>query len=246
MREIRYRTRLLENENDSSGLEFEVFTTGPSHKTQGYVLRKVNYHPFSNSRGYVLEHRLVMEERLGRFLFHDKEVVHHIDGNRENNNINNLKITSKVLHPAGHIGERNKHGQFIANDPIFQDIKIRLYNTNTKECRPYTLSELIGKTYRRGQFKFRGRFTGLHDKNGKEIYEGDVLSFTVFDAFDSDTQFKGVVVFAETRYMIWKSKDSEFYGSDGGFDLGFVHSQDCELEVIGNIYENPDLLGEGE
>ena len=44
------------------------------------------------------------------------------------------------------LGERNKNGQFIASDPIFGEIKIRLLNTNTGECRPYTLSELIGKT----------------------------------------------------------------------------------------------------
>lgn len=48
-------------------------------------------HPFANKNGYVMEHRLVMGEHLGRFLS-QQEVVHHLDGNPNNNNINNLHL----------------------------------------------------------------------------------------------------------------------------------------------------------
>ena len=84
--------------------------------------------------------------------------------------------------------------------------------------------------------------TGLKDKNGKLIYEGDILSFTVFDYNDYDTQYTGVVVYHGSRYTIWNNPDSEYYGSDGGFDLDWVIGQDCEIEIIGNIHENPELL----
>lgn len=65
------------------------------------------------------------------------------------------------------------------------------------------------------------QYTGLSDKNGKEIYEGDITSF--------DHQ-KGVVKF-----------------EDGSFHLGWGYVESLLsnadiCEVIGNFYENPDLL----
>lgn len=46
-------------------------------------------HPNANAQGYVYEHRIIMEESIGRLLT-DKEVVHHIDLDPTNNNIDNL------------------------------------------------------------------------------------------------------------------------------------------------------------
>lgn len=63
-------------------------------------------HPFARVDGSVLEHRLVMEKHLGRFL-QEHEIVHHIDGNRQNNDISNLELMDGrarrgVGHPPGH------------------------------------------------------------------------------------------------------------------------------------------------
>lgn len=58
---------------------------------RGYVLIWKPEHPQSNSKGYVKEHRLVMEKKLGRFL-KENEVVHHIDFNKKNNLVNNLML----------------------------------------------------------------------------------------------------------------------------------------------------------
>lgn len=58
---------------------------------QGYILVKKPDHMFANSMGYVRLHRLVMEEILGRFLL-PEEVVHHKDGNPQNNDPENLEI----------------------------------------------------------------------------------------------------------------------------------------------------------
>ena len=41
---------------------------------------------------------------------------------------------------------------------------------------------------------------------------------------------------------MYMTKESEYYGDDGGFDLDWVMAQDDEFQVIGNIFDNPDLL----
>jgi uncharacterized phage protein (TIGR01671 family) len=75
------------------------------------------------------------------------------------------------------------------------------------------------------------QFAGLHDKNGKEIWEGDVLGFYV-NAGKGKVPL-GEVYFDEHR-RAWMLKNGKRY---------LDHSEwPSSPEVIGNIYENPELL----
>lgn len=66
-------------------------------KKGDYNYAVVYDHPYANKYGYVLEHRIVMENSLGRIL--DKsEIVHHIDGNKRNNEITNLVVLGSSDH----------------------------------------------------------------------------------------------------------------------------------------------------
>ena len=66
-------------------------------KKDGYIRVRTEQIMDNGYALYMLEHRFVMEKHLGRKLKKD-EIVHHIDGDRQNNNVENLEILS----PSGH------------------------------------------------------------------------------------------------------------------------------------------------
>jgi hypothetical protein len=81
---------------------------GRFKNSNGYIWIWKPEHPFAmkcSPKGYVLEHRLIMEEKLGRYL-KKGEVAHHINGIRNDNRIENLKLTTKGKHIAKHNAER--------------------------------------------------------------------------------------------------------------------------------------------
>ena len=69
----------------------------------GYKRVPAPSHPLADSKGYVLEHRLVVEAHLGRYLSVD-ECVHHKDGDKLNNEISNLEVMTLSEHAALHAG----------------------------------------------------------------------------------------------------------------------------------------------
>lgn len=64
---------------------------GRMKSERGYILIKVFNHPNADVRGYIPEHRLVMEQHLGRYL-QEEEVIHHKNGIKNDNKIENLEL----------------------------------------------------------------------------------------------------------------------------------------------------------
>lgn len=115
-----------------------------------------------------------------------------------------------------------------------REIKFRGWN-GKRWTREYTLNELMVE-----QIEFNGlkdkwcQFTGLKDKNDKEIYEGDVVHCE--DEMSSVDK-------------VWRTDENKAVTFENGafrFDtitLGdMMGAHPLVFEVIGNIYENPDLL----
>ena len=88
------------------------------------------------------------------------------------------------------------------------------------------------------------RFTGLQDRNGKDIYESDIIERRWDDDDPSAGRDRGdicEVIFAEGCWVL-KDISSDLIDSLG--DNLLYENDPMDLEVIGNIYENPELLNE--
>lgn len=77
-----------------------------------------------------------------------------------------------------------------------------------------------------------GQYTGLHDKNGKEIYEGDIIQILGGEYEQGFYEWNEIVQIKDLIY--------------DGFNLMMAISQigNKAIKVIGNIYDNPELLEE--
>lgn len=88
-----------------------------------------------------------------------------------------------------------------------------------------------------------GQYTGLTDKNGKKIFEGDIIKYKNTDGI----KFNGVALTVIGK-VVYNEKNASFAIS-GKDEIGAKHYDYFpikKIEVIGNIHDNPEILEGGE
>lgn len=80
---------------------------GKKEEHNGYIRIYFPDHPKADSRGWILEHDLIMECYIGRWLKKD-EIVHHINHIRNDNRIENLQLMTRSEHTRLHRLEKSK------------------------------------------------------------------------------------------------------------------------------------------
>ena len=108
------------------------------------------------------------------------------------------------------------------------------HNKDVDSDYEWFISNKAGKPFAFGAIeKSIGQFTGLYDKNGKEIFEGDVL----------EAGMELAMIFE----VYWKDGGFRYKNTDESVDISFsghnhLHSILSRFHVIGNVFENPDLV----
>lgn len=123
-----------------------------------------------------------------------------------------------------------------------REIKFRAWNAERKIM--FRVGDDYGTThdldcavyFKQGQHVELMQFTGLRDKNGKEIYEGDRVRRI------TRTHCCGKIQYETTGIIEWFAEGWAMKEDDDEGYCGWANQKNEEIELIGNIYENPELL----
>ena len=115
-----------------------------------------------------------------------------------------------------------------------REIRFRAWHETAKQMFFENAQGDVFKWKNEGQPVIIEQFTGLLDKNGKEVYEGDIVKFEDVSGYKDGC-----------ASVIWHEDSCGYYlenDDDNIYDTLYDFTPSYQMEVIGNIHENPELL----
>lgn len=103
---IRHKKKIGEKSKRNQMENHPQWNGGKTYTNEGYVYMRIKHHPYANANSSVLEHRLVMEKFLGRYL-KPEEVIHHLNEIKDDNRIENLFLFA-TARDHNHFHEKRK------------------------------------------------------------------------------------------------------------------------------------------
>lgn len=123
-----------------------------------------------------------------------------------------------------------------------REIKFRIWNKNTKEMICPASPQYFDIDWTTNNWIVPMQYTGLLDRLGKEIYEGDILRVFDNEEPENNNIYVGeCTVKYESAMFCTKPEISSKHG-DYCISIGELENEDLECEILSNVYENPELI----
>jgi uncharacterized phage protein (TIGR01671 family) len=139
-------------------------------------------------------------------------------------------------------GKRINIGEWVCGYYVQADNKNYIFTGKTGLSQVTPVHRLMYEDFVRYEVipETVGEYTGLKDKNGVKIFEGDIVKFS--DDFACDRTMK--IVWGGEYYPAFDLVDELYECANSLVEL--LLDNDSELEVVGNIHDTPELLGREE
>ena len=130
-------------------------------------------------------------------------------------------------------GKRVDKGEWVEGYMLMSEWNDSVYIVTQDECNYNAGDYIFDGSINKVIPETVGQYTGLTDKNGTKIFEGDIIAGAVRWL---ERRKNGVVAFRDGSYgLIWYRGDVEQFNA-------FTSMCNIEYEIIGNIHDNPELL----